>query len=96
MNTQRNGKNVEERRTERVQVTTRETLTSRARSPDRKPAPPMQQERTKVFEPSKTFSAETRPKSSKSETPQGMSYSCPETKTILLIEKSTMETRGYA
>ncbi|RDW79759.1 spindle pole body component-1 [Coleophoma cylindrospora] len=68
--TQRNGKNVEERRTERVQVTTRETLTSRARSPERRPTAPMQQERTKPFEPSKTYSADTRPKSSKSETPQ--------------------------
>lgn len=38
---QRSGRNVEERSTERVQVTTRETLISRTRSPDRRPGPPV-------------------------------------------------------
>jgi len=36
---QRTNRGVDERRTERVQVTTRETLTSRLRSPERRPGP---------------------------------------------------------
>jgi len=36
---QRASRNIEERRTERVHVTTRETLTSRVKSPERRPAP---------------------------------------------------------
>ncbi|KAL3418251.1 Spindle pole body component alp4 [Phlyctema vagabunda] len=68
---QRNGRPAEERRTERVQITTRETLTSRTKSPERRPAPPAQQsERTRPNEHSRTISGDPRPKSSKSETPQ--------------------------
>ena len=71
---QRTNRGVEERRTERVQVTTRETLTSRTRSPERRPAPSLQQsERSKQSEPSRAYSGDLRPKSStKVEPPQGM------------------------
>ncbi|CZR62475.1 probable spindle pole body component 97 [Phialocephala subalpina] len=67
--TQRTNRNVEERRTERVQVTTRETVTSRTRSPER-PRPSAQQtERTRPPEPSRTYSENSRPRSSKAEAP---------------------------
>lgn len=71
-NSQRTKGGVEERRTERVQVTTRETLTSRTRSPERRPAPPMQQqERTRPSEASRTNSGDHRPRLSKAEASQG-------------------------
>lgn len=67
---QRTNRGVEERRTERVQVTTRETLTTRTRSPDRRPAPSAQPpERQRPAEPSRAYSGDPRPKSSKPETP---------------------------
>lgn len=72
---QRTSKNVEEKRTERVQVTTRETLTSRTKSPDRRPAPPPNPEKGKASENVKS-SAEYRPKSSKGEIPQGSIRPC--------------------
>jgi gamma-tubulin complex component 2 len=63
---------IEERRTERVQVTTRETLTSRTRSPERRAGPSMQpQERTRPAEVSRANSGDSRAKSSKIEAPQG-------------------------
>ena len=68
---QRN-KTVEERRTERVQVTTRETLTSRTRSPERRGGPPPTQERIRPKEPARTPSGDNRPRSSRTEPPQGM------------------------
>ena len=68
---QRN-KAVEERRTERVQVTTRETLTSRTRSPERRGAQPPTQERARPKEPARTPSGDNRPRSSRTEPPQGM------------------------
>ena len=66
---QRN-KVVDERRTERVQVTTRETLTSRTKSPERRNGPPPAQERTRPREPTRTPSVDNRPRSSRTETPQ--------------------------
>ncbi|KAE8447814.1 hypothetical protein EG329_010208 [Mollisiaceae sp. DMI_Dod_QoI] len=69
---QRTNRNVEERRTERVQVTTRETLTSRTRSPERRPGPSVQQtERPRAPEASRAYSGDSRPRSSKAEAPSG-------------------------
>jgi gamma-tubulin complex component 2 len=69
---QRTGRGVEERRTERVQVTTRETLTTRTRSPDRRSVPSAQpQERQRPAEPSRAHSGDPRPKSNKADAPQG-------------------------
>ena len=69
---QRQNRGVEERRTERVQVTTRETLTSRTRSPQRRPTSTVQpQERPKPAEVSRAYSGDSRPKSVKTEAPQG-------------------------
>lgn len=71
-NSQRTKGGVEERRTERVQVTTRETLTSRTRSPERRQAPPMQQqERTRPSEISRTNSTGHGPRPSRAESSQG-------------------------
>jgi hypothetical protein len=70
---QRTNRVVDERRTERVQVTTRETLTSRPRSPERRPGPLMQQpERPRQAEPNRTHSGDPRPRAPKSEVPQGI------------------------
>jgi gamma-tubulin complex component 2 len=69
---QRTSRNVEERRTERVQVTTRETITSRTKSPERRPPSSMTTiERPRQPEINKHNTAEPRPKSTKSEPPQG-------------------------
>jgi gamma-tubulin complex component 2 len=75
---QRTNRAVEERRTERVQVTTRETLTTRTRSPDRRPAPSAQpSERQRPAEPSRAYSGDPRPKPGRPETlPQGKTYIC--------------------
>lgn len=68
---QRLKREVEERRTERVQVTTRETVTSRTRSPDRRSAVPQQPERTRPSEPSRQYAPDNRPRSApKPESPQ--------------------------
>ncbi|KAF4625933.1 hypothetical protein G7Y89_g12230 [Cudoniella acicularis] len=68
---QRTHRGVEERRTERVQVTTRETVTARTRSPERRPASSMQPERQqRPSEVPRTYSGDPRPRSSKAETPQ--------------------------
>jgi gamma-tubulin complex component 2 len=55
---QRMGRVVDERRTDRVHVTTRETVTTRTRSPDRRtanagapPAPPRPMETSKAVDP---------------------------------------------
>jgi gamma-tubulin complex component 2 len=69
---QRTRGGVEERRTERVQVTTRETLT-RTRSPERRPGPSLQpQERAKTSEAGRAYSGDPRPRSTKPETPTCM------------------------
>lgn len=70
---QRTNRAVEERRTERVQVTTRETLTTRTRSPERRSTPSAQpQERHRPAEPSRAYSGDPRPKPSKPDVhPQG-------------------------
>jgi hypothetical protein len=69
---QRTRGGIEERRTERVQVTTRETLTSRTRSPERRPAPPVQhQERTRPSEVGRSNSGDHRPRPSKTDAIQG-------------------------
>jgi len=72
---QRTNRGVEERRTERVQITTRETLT-RTRSPERNSAPSAPPpERQRPAEPSRAYSGEPRPKPSKPDTlPQGQFY----------------------
>jgi gamma-tubulin complex component 2 len=70
---QRTNRGVEERRTERVQVTTRETLTSRPRSPERRPGPSVQPpERPRQAEPNRAYSGDPRPRPAKSEVPQGI------------------------
>ena len=67
---QRTNRGVEERRTERVQVTTRETLTTRTRSPDRRSASSTQPtERQRPAEPSRAYLGDPRPKPSKPEAP---------------------------
>jgi gamma-tubulin complex component 2 len=69
---QRTKAGVEERRTERVQVTTRETVTSRTRSPERRPGPSVQpQERQKASDAGRAYSGDPRPRS-KAEAPQGV------------------------
>ena len=69
---QRTKAGVEERRTERVQVTTRETVTARTRSPERRPGPSVQsQERHKTSEASRAYSGDPRPRS-RVEAPQGV------------------------
>jgi gamma-tubulin complex component 2 len=71
---QRSKREVEERRTERVLVTTRETVISRTRSPDRRSAVPQQPERTRPPEPSRQHAVDHRPRSApKPESPQGKS-----------------------
>jgi gamma-tubulin complex component 2 len=71
-NSQRMKGGVEERRTERVQVTTRETLSSRTRSPERRTGPPTQpQERARPSEVSRADSGDRRSRSSKAEPLQG-------------------------
>jgi len=55
---------VEERRTERVQVTTKETLVSRTRSPERRAA---QAEKARNVDASKQRAPETRPRETRPE-----------------------------
>ena len=70
---QRTSRGVEERRTENVKVTTRETLTSRTRSPERRPGTSRQaSERSKPPEASRQAAKDAQPRSSKAEPPQGM------------------------
>jgi gamma-tubulin complex component 2 len=68
---QRTGRPVEERRTERVQVTTRETITSRTRSPERRPASSIALDRSRPTEGIRINSGDPGHKSIKVETPQG-------------------------
>jgi gamma-tubulin complex component 2 len=69
---QRSKREIEERRTERIQVTTRETVTSRTRSPERRPSGPPQPERTRPTDPSRQHAVDHRPRSApKPESPQG-------------------------
>ncbi len=68
---QRTNRDLEERRTERVQVTTRETLTTRIRSPGRRAAPSAQPtDRQRPAEPSRAYIGDPRPKASRSEAHQ--------------------------
>lgn len=69
---QKSGRAVEERRTERVQVTTRETLTSRTRSPDRRPVPSLVPEKSRATEAGRATTGESKPRLNKAETAQGM------------------------
>jgi gamma-tubulin complex component 2 len=65
---QRTNRGLEERRTERVQVLTRETLTTSTRNPDRRSAPSAQPtERQRPAEPSRAYIGDPRPKASKPE-----------------------------
>jgi gamma-tubulin complex component 2 len=66
---QRTNRGVEERRTERTHITTRETVT-RIRSPERRSAQVPQPERHRPPELSRTNSNDLRPRSSRAETPQ--------------------------
>ncbi len=64
---------VDERRTEKVQVTTRETLVTRTRSPVRRSAP---DERTRAPDGQKQRAPEPRPREARPEpSPQGTHYS---------------------
>lgn len=90
---QRTSKNVEERRTERVQVSTRETITSRPRSPERRSAPqPQPSERTKPPEQTRLQPGENRPKP-KAEALQGTVFLCT-CFMVLTVSLSTMEPRS--
>ena len=87
---------VEERRTERVQVTTREMLTSRTRSPNRRSGPPAQpQERARPPQVSRPNSIDHRPRSSKSETLQSMSSHHQSMALYSNTMCSTMEPGGF-
>jgi gamma-tubulin complex component 2 len=81
---QRASRNIEERRTERVHVTTRETLTSRVRSPERRPAPSvLASERSKPGDGIKPNMSDLGIKSSRTEQIQGECLSgCPSTPRI--------------
>jgi gamma-tubulin complex component 2 len=69
---QRTSRNVEERRTEKVHVTTRETLTSRVRSPERRLAPSvLASERSKPGDGIKPSMSDLGLKSSRTESIQG-------------------------
>lgn len=92
--TQRN-KTVEERRTERVQVTTKETLTSRTRSPERRSGLPPAQDRVRPKEPASTPSGDNRPRSSRTEAPQGMHLQNLVFKQDLTHRFSTVGSRGF-
>ena len=70
-------KMIEERRSEKIQVTTRETLTSRTRSPERRSGPPPIQERVRPKEPARTPSGDNQPKSSRTEPAQGIYVQSP-------------------
>ena len=66
------GVGVDERRTERVQITTRETVTSRTRSPERRsePLPVQQPERPKASEATRAYPGVPRPQATKADVPQ--------------------------
>ena len=66
---QRTNRAVEERRTERTHITTRETVT-RTRSPERRSAPSQQSERHRPPELLRTNSNDPRSRSSQPDTPQ--------------------------
>lgn len=75
--TQRAGGGVEERRTERTKITTRETMTSRTRSPDRRPAPSAAPtDRHKSMDAGKAQSKDAKLKPSKAESQPGTSNLC--------------------
>lgn len=61
---QRTNRGVEERRTERLHVTTRETLTSRTRSPERRAGPPASTARSRPTASPRIHAGNPRPKSS--------------------------------
>lgn len=93
---QRTKGGVDERRTERVQVTTRETLTSRTKSPERRAAPQVQQQERARPSDIRTNSGDYRSKSSKTEPPQGMPVKMFH-RTCLVsnsLSSSSMEPRG--
>jgi gamma-tubulin complex component 2 len=70
---QRTSRNVEERRTEKVQVTTRETLISRTRSPDRRPgSSAVAPERARAVEVIRNSTKDTGSKTTRGEPPSGM------------------------
>ena len=92
---QRTKGGVEERRTERVQVTTRETVTSRTRSPERRPGPSVQpQERVKLGEAGRAYPGDPRPKSSKVEAHLGMTPRSQRNSYKFLTSPSTMDSRS--
>ncbi len=69
---QRPSRVVEERRTERAHITSRETLTSRVKSPERRPAPPvLSSERSNPGEGIKSIVSELTLKSNRTDGSQG-------------------------
>jgi len=87
---QRTSKNLEERRTERVQVHTRETITSRTRSPERRPTQQPQQERIERPRPTEQQSrsqvGSNRPKSQAEPPPPGNAPKVfPENNILILV-----------
>ena len=75
---QRGVRSMEEGRIDRVHVTTRETLTSRTRSPERRPGPStVSMERPKPVASLRTDSKDTSSKASKGDLAQGMSPNSP-------------------
>jgi gamma-tubulin complex component 2 len=69
---QRTTRNVEERRVERTQVTTRETITARTRSPERRSTPVIPSDRPRNGEGGKTNAGDSKSRPYKTEPPQGM------------------------
>jgi gamma-tubulin complex component 2 len=69
------GVGVDERRTERIQITTRETMTSRTESPERRPEVPeplpvQQPEQPKASEATRAYPVVPRPQAAKADVPQ--------------------------
>ena len=96
---QRISRNVEERRTEKVQVITRETLTSRIRSPDQRPSTSVvAAERPRPVESTRTNSKDITSKPTRTELPQGMAPIHPlprmSSANFLTLSSSTMESRS--
>jgi gamma-tubulin complex component 2 len=88
---QRTSKNVEERKAERVQIQTREVLTSRTRSPERRSAPQAQAERQRPVEQNKSYGPNARSKP-QVDPPAGMIFTDMMESTTNL--NSAMESRG--
>lgn len=99
---QRTSRNVEERRTEKIQITTRETLT-RTRSPERRSGPSIHPiERPRASEASRAYSGDSRPRSSRAEAPPGtaflrthMNFASANTEILSIMESGSLFDTSY-